>query len=177
MFRTMLAATDGSDHARKALTLAADLAEKYGARLVILTVVEDREPTPEEIHLVETEYAERLRQKLPPIRFEEMRGFGLAAVRPLVQAYSEVATQIHETIAEALLEEAEREARAKGVREVATRVAFGDPADTILDVAGEVGADLIVMGSRGLSDVRALFVGSVSHKVLNRAECTVVTVK
>lgn len=177
MFKTILVATDGSDHALKAQRIAADLAEKYSAKLVILSVVDDREPTPEELRLVETEYAERLRQKVPAVRFEEMRGFGLAALRPMVEAYSELATQIRETVAEALLEEAEHEARRKGVREVVTRIGFGQPAKIILDVAREVGADLIVMGSRGLSDLKALVLGSVSHKVMNAAESTVMAVK
>jgi nucleotide-binding universal stress UspA family protein len=34
-----------------------------------------------------------------------------------------------------------------------------------------------VLGSRGLSEPKALFLGSVSHKVANLAECTCVTVK
>ncbi len=38
MIRTILVATDGSDHAKKALTLASDLAAKYGARLVLAHV-------------------------------------------------------------------------------------------------------------------------------------------
>ena len=36
---------------------------------------------------------------------------------------------------------------------------------------------MIVMGSRGLSDAKALFLGSVSHKVTNQATCTCATVK
>ena len=39
MIKTILAATDGSEHARKAVRLAADLADKYGAKLVLVHVL------------------------------------------------------------------------------------------------------------------------------------------
>jgi nucleotide-binding universal stress UspA family protein len=38
MFESILVATDGSDHAGKALDIACDLAQKYGSRLTILSV-------------------------------------------------------------------------------------------------------------------------------------------
>ena len=57
------------------------------------------------------------------------------------------------------------------------RTVDGKPAEQILEVAGSEGVDMIVMGSRGLSDAKALFLGSVSHKVANHATCTCVTVK
>ena len=53
----------------------------------------------------------------------------------------------------------------------------GDPAAQILRCIEDRGIDCVVMGSRGLSDMRALFLGSVSHKVLNRAPCTCIAVK
>lgn len=37
--------------------------------------------------------------------------------------------------------------------------------------------DCVVMGSRGLSELQGLFLGSVSHKVANHAPCTCITVK
>ncbi len=47
------------------------------------------------------------------------------------------------------------------------RIEYGLAAETIVKVANEEGADLIVMGSRGLTAASALLLGSVSHKVLH----------
>ena len=46
-------------------------------------------------------------------------------------------------------------------------------AQTIIEVATARGVDLIVMGSRGLSDVQGFFLGSVTHKVIQAAEIPV----
>lgn len=47
------------------------------------------------------------------------------------------------------------------------RIEYGHVAEEIVRVAEEENADLIVMGSRGLSNASALLLGSVSHKVLH----------
>ncbi|WP_420348983.1 universal stress protein [Pelagibius sp.] len=60
----------------------------------------------------------------------------------------------------------------KGVT-VEQRVGYGDPADEILDEAGRSGADLIVVGSRGLGEYAELLLGSVSRKVLHLAKVPV----
>lgn len=49
----------------------------------------------------------------------------------------------------------------------------GKPAATIVQVANERGVDQIVMGSRGLSDVDKLLLGSVAETVVRRASCPV----
>jgi nucleotide-binding universal stress UspA family protein len=38
-YKTILAATDGSEHARKAVELASDLAKKYEAKLILIHVL------------------------------------------------------------------------------------------------------------------------------------------
>ena len=53
----------------------------------------------------------------------------------------------------------------------------GRVANDILTESKELGADLIVMGSRGLSDLSALLLGSVAHRVLHLAECPVMIVR
>jgi nucleotide-binding universal stress UspA family protein len=53
----------------------------------------------------------------------------------------------------------------------------GDPAAEIVRIAEESGADLIVLGARGLNPVKRLVLGSVSTQVLHRAPCDVLVVK
>jgi nucleotide-binding universal stress UspA family protein len=64
-----------------------------------------------------------------------------------------------------------------GVDKVTTEVTTGDPAKRIIDAARSIGADMIVMGSRGLGDLSGMLLGSVSHKVGHLAPCTCVTVR
>jgi nucleotide-binding universal stress UspA family protein len=52
-------------------------------------------------------------------------------------------------------------------------VAAGHVAKTIIETAGANEVDLIVMGSRGLSDVQGLLLGSVTHKVIQLAQIAV----
>jgi nucleotide-binding universal stress UspA family protein len=77
---------------------------------------------------------------------------------------------------EALLEEAETFAKAKGIRNIETMIEQGRPVDIILEVSRREGVDVIVMGSRGLSDLGGMVAGSVSHKVGHLAQCGVITV-
>jgi len=53
----------------------------------------------------------------------------------------------------------------------------GVPAEDIVRTAQSEGVDLIVMGSRGLTEVRAFLLGSVSDKVSHHAKCPVLIVK
>lgn len=56
-------------------------------------------------------------------------------------------------------------------------VRVGQPAEEIVDLAEEIGAGLIVMGSRGLGGVRRALTGSVSDSVVRHAHCPVLVVR
>jgi universal stress protein A len=60
---------------------------------------------------------------------------------------------------------------------VTARVVAGEPADAITQVAHDIGADLIVMATHGHSEVRHLFIGSVTEDVIRRSETPVLLVQ
>ncbi len=61
--------------------------------------------------------------------------------------------------------------------EVEYRVGEGEPSAEIIRMAGEVGANLIVMGTHGRTGLGRLLLGSVAEAVLRRAPCAVLTLK
>ena len=77
---------------------------------------------------------------------------------------------------ETTLREAAAEAEAAGVA-VETYAREGDPADAILDVAEERGADLIVVGNKGMTGAKRFLLGSVPNKVSHHAPSSVLIVR
>ena len=75
----------------------------------------------------------------------------------------------------ARLEEAVERAHADGTD---ARAAFrlGDPHRALLEAAEELGADLIVVGTRGTSGLEHFLLGSTAERVIERAACPVLTV-
>ena len=57
------------------------------------------------------------------------------------------------------------------------RVSPGRTAEMIVDIAEESKAELIIMGTRGMSEIRSLLLGGVATKVVNRAPCPVLLVR
>ena len=60
---------------------------------------------------------------------------------------------------------------------VETRVLHGDPSGKIINYASEIGADLIVMGSKTYTRIQRFFLGGVSERVLRDAKCSVMIAK
>ena len=74
------------------------------------------------------------------------------------------------------LESAAGSAREAGV-DANIHAREGDPADAILDVAEETGADLIVVGNKGMTGARRFLLGSVPNKISHHAPCGVYIVR
>jgi len=83
------------------------------------------------------------------------------------------------TEARDVVERAVKQLEADGVDASGDAVAArsGSIAPTIIEAAHTLGCDLIVMGTRGLSDFSGLMVGSIAHKVIHHADRPVLVVR
>jgi len=169
MFENIFVATDGSGHAMRAVEVGAKLASTCGARLTIVHVAAtylslgDAEKTPE--------LPPDVRKEIKRIH-DSLGGLETSALAPVPAPQSAI-----EHIGNAVLDRSEKVARDNGAKEISRVLAYGDSAEKIVAEAEKAGADLIVIGTRGLSDLGGLVMGSVSHKVIHLAHCPCVTVK
>lgn len=176
MFETILVPTDGSEHAKKAVLLAADIAGKYEARLVLIHVM-PKGPLPEEVRRMARVEGIASRSTAGSAPLSPVGKFPASTILGTEAESVEQTQKVHQFLAENILSDAKRVAQDKGVQEVSSAIADGDPAEQILHCAEREVANLIVMGSRGLSDLKGLLMGSVSHKVSQLSLCSCVTVK
>jgi nucleotide-binding universal stress UspA family protein len=146
--KNILVALDGSEPATRALALAADLAVRYGATLHLVHVMLRPLVVSEGLK----EFARTERVDLP------------VAVEMTAQGQAIVAA-------------GRASAATKGAHHVKTEVLTGDPAERLLEYAREQTVDLVVVGRRGVGQIRGLLMGSVSWKVKSLAECPVLTVR
>ena len=139
LFKKILVAVDGSEHAHKAAKYARGMARTQGAELTLFHCP-GHIPT-----LIGGTAREELQREL------ESEG------RKIVEKYQDLCEGLNVCF------------------NIIVRV--GDAANEIIRYAEENGVDLIVMGSRGLSDLEGMFLGSVSHHVLQRTCCPVLIIR
>ena len=179
MLKTIIAPVDGSDHARKAVDLAGDLAGKYGARLVLLYVVAGG-LRPGDVRALIDVARLPVEARAELERVEEEQKAAVAALSDdstgLMASSIPLSPALLGAVGNVVLDNAENAAREHGAPDVNAVLMHGDPAKCILSLA-EAEADMIVMGTRGLSNLAGLFVGSVSHKVNQLSHCTCITVR
>ncbi|WP_024326530.1 universal stress protein [Thioalkalivibrio sp. AKL19] len=157
--KTMLVPVDGSANAWRAVEVAADLASKYRARVVLVSVLLQGEVPPHIRKLSDLPDADD-----PPL------AMGGAAVG------SAVPPKVLRDIAKKLVDQAHAYFTEMGVADIEHHIEDGSPAKVILQQAEYHDVDMVVMGSRGLGGLQGLLSGSVSHKVQQLARCIVVTV-
>jgi nucleotide-binding universal stress UspA family protein len=144
----VLLATDGSKEAQLAATAAADLAKRTGS----------------ELHLVYVGH-------MPPAYYESP---GAWALDPDLRG--RMAERVEEEARTRLDEQVQRVTEAGG--ELAgAHAKLGRPDAEIVGLAEELGAGLIVLGSRGLGPLRSALMGSVAHSVVQHAHCPVLVVR
>lgn len=134
MFKTVLFPIDQSREAREAADVVTNVVQKYGSRLVLLSVVEEPVtdvPSPD------------------PMKSSDLVSQLLENARSL---FSQQGIQCE------ILEKQ------------------GKPAFTICDVADDIGADLIIMGCRGLGLTDEGANDSVTTRVINLSPCPVLIV-
>lgn len=175
MIKTIVVPVDGSEHARKAAILAGDIGEKYGAEIVLVTVALRPGHIPPALRkMAEVEHLIDPERGAAPQR-HGLPGDTAAAVGDAREVDLDEAAATR--IAEWVLEETAQAVKDQGIDAVRKRLEFGEPVETILAVAREEKANLLVMGSRGLSALGGLLMGSVSHKLCQLADCSCITVK
>lgn len=92
---------------------------------------------------------------------------------------AETTPEMVEVSAEAganILADAKTKAEIEGVQ-VETLLKMGQPVQTIVEASKDGNFDLIVIGARGLSSVKEILLGSVSHGVTTHARCPILVVK
>ena len=75
-----------------------------------------------------------------------------------------------------ILADAQAKAQTADIQ-VETLLTAGQPVETIVDASRNGGFDLIVIGARGLSPMKEILLGSVSHGVATHARCPILVVK
>ncbi len=149
-FTRVLCAVDFSEWSSAALELASSLAQESGAALELLHVIEwpwDEPPSPA--------FAE-----LPPAQAEALIEFRRYLVKGATSRL------------ESLVTDAVRDRCS-----VTVQVAHGKPYLQLLHVAGDTGADLIVLGVHGRSPLDLAVFGSTTNQVVRRATCPVLTLR
>ncbi len=176
MFKSVILATDGSDHAKRAAVIAADIAATFKARLTLLTVIprsmslEDIESAPQSRRLPRS--AKALVSRINKALKESRR-----AVDIDIHHFVPALPSLKDALGRVILNEAEAVAERRKVAKIVRVIDHGDAAEQILKQSKRAKADLIVMGTRGLNNFRGLLIGSVSNKVIHDSTCAVLTVK
>ena len=153
MYKKILVAFDGSEASKHALDHAVNIAEPYGAEIVVLSVVP---------------------RVMMPVFPDE--GFGAAPITA-AQDMSEYQSKM-KGIYNMSLEDAKKDINEHFPDlKVTTKLMEGRPSSTIVSEADVEEADLIVIGSRGIGGITGWILGSTSRNVVESCTKPILVVK
>lgn len=156
IFHKILVPLDGSEHSQRALDVAIQIAKKFSSKLTLITV-----------YLVTITSIPSSDQMTPT-------STSLPVVMP-----AEVTKMSIENIRNSgnkILTEAKSKAEYEKL-DVETELIEGNTVEEIVKKSKEGQFNLIVMGARGLTTIKKLFIGSISEGVIKNASCPVLIVK
>jgi nucleotide-binding universal stress UspA family protein len=164
--KKILFTTDLSKQTRHAFNFAVGLANRYGAALTTLYVMEDI-TQPQSAHL---------QAFIGSDRWEELRKTHEQEIRQILIGKKREGTMIREALAD-MVTAAQKELPEKNLQSDEIVVAQGDPVDCIIQEADSRQVDLIVMGYHPRGRLEEAIVGSVSRSVLRRSKVPVLLVR
>ncbi len=147
MIDKILVATDASAASGRAVSYAAQLSAVHDSELLILTVIRE--------------------MQLP----DELKE------APEFESFNNARDELMREAADRILAAAKKTARKAGARRIQTAIGSGDPATSIAGFARRRKVDLIVVGTRGLSKIKASWMGSVSRKLLDLTDTNTLVVR
>lgn len=154
MFKKILVPVDGSRPAHDACKKALELAKIHNSDVEIIHIISFSE-----------EY----------VPYTTVSGAEETLSPP--EWISEYIDKVHEHNAKMLAETLKNAKRMAPNLNIATNLLHGQPGKQIVTRAEEGGFDLIVIGSRGLSGIKELVLGSVSHRVVDDSTIPVLVIK
>jgi nucleotide-binding universal stress UspA family protein len=148
MIERILVGLDGSEGSQRAADAAAELASKLGAILYLVNVVHPLGVLRQELDI----YAQ-------------------------MEHLADGAAEAAEYLAPDYMSAARDRALSNGVKEVHIDAVLGEPAEAIVNLIPVRQIDLVVVGSRGRSQLSGLLLGSVSQKLAAHAPCAALIVR
>jgi len=153
LFQKILVPLDGSEHSLKALEEAAQLAKISSGKITLLNVY-----------------------SVQPLIIPEPSTSGYPGMPILTGAEASRITEAVRKSGVKILQDGEQRISATKVQ-VEKMLVEGHTVQEIVRVANEGNFDLIVIGARGISHVKEMFLGSVTDGVIHHAHCAVLVIK
>jgi len=147
MIKKILVATDASAASSRAVSFAARMAVQHETELLILNVIRD--------------------MQLPKELRED----------PSFESFYNTRDDLMRQAADRILTAARKLAKKEGASNIQTAIGSGDPATSVAGFARRRKVDLIVVGTRGLSKDKTVWMGSVSRKLLDLSEVNCLVIR